>query len=99
MSSARVGLATTLLAFYLLTIKATFQNEAEKVFDAMEYRAYIQLNVLMVGQSGTGKTTCINSIFNSTVIEKKDSIMRRTSRMTLYRKILPFKHADLDLVS
>lgn len=99
MNSARVGLARTVLALYLLTIDAKSQNEAIQVFDSMDYRAYIQLNVLMVGQSGTGKTSCINSIFNSTVIKKKGSVMKSTSQMTLYRKVLPLKHADLDLVS
>lgn len=99
MKSVRLGLMTALLAGYLLHTKAQIDLEPSKIFEKVIFKGYVQLNILMVGQSGTGKTSCVNSLFNSTVIPKKDAVMKSTNKMTLYRRLLPFKHVDMDLVS
>lgn len=98
-------LYTMAVALLLNLWASSLQGASSAVVDPKEtlgtvkMRPTIELNVMVVGQSGTGKTSCINSIFDDQVIPKKGAIMSSTRQMTIYRRLFVLKNADMDLVS
>lgn len=94
-----VALLVNLWASSLQGASSSAVVDPKETLGTVKMRPTIELNVMVVGQSGTGKTSCINSIFDDQVIPKKGAIMSSTRQMTLYRRLFVLKNADMDLVS
>lgn len=61
-------------------------------------RMTLELNVVVVGQSGSGKTSCINSLFDENVIPKKAVVRESTIKPMVYRQTFSYMTTDIDLV-
>lgn len=74
-------------------------DAVERLLEAAreERKSMMRLTIMVAGMSGLGKSTCINSLFNRTIIPKKGAIMDKTKEITSYAKVINSTNTFLSL--